>query len=1053
MKYLLLIIFFVNALFSSVNIDKEVTFTKDELEWIKNNPIIKVGADSDWPPFEYTDITGMYQGIASDYLKLLSKYTGLKFEVDSADWFSIITKAREKKLDMLACVAKTQDRKEYLNYTSPYLTIDVVVIAKKELKIKEFDEIKNYVVAVQQGNFVHENLIKKYPNIKFIFAKSNKDAFDLVSYGKADIFIGNMPVFSYFVEKELYTNIEVKFKADFDKIDLSMAVLKENKILFNIIEKTMPFIIKNEKEEINKKWIFELKEKNNSSKFTEDELLWLKENSKLLVSGDPYWPPYSFYNEKGQYIGIIPDLVNEVFRDSGIVLEYVKTDKWSDTIDLIKNKKLDLIDAISYSQNRNEYLNFSDKYIGAEIVIIANNKEDKYINSFHNISKKRIATVKGYSIIEEIKRDYTDIDKIIEYNNPLEGLKALSNSQIDYFILDIPSFEFYSKKFSLSNLKIVGPSGYDYNYGFGIQKENLQLLSIVNKLLNTISMEKKDEIYRKWIKVDFEEKIDYEIIWKIITFAIFILAGTIYWNRKLKLEIYKKEEIQKELEKERNYIKSLNVELKKSNELAQNAAKQKSEFLANMSHEIRTPMNSVIGFAEILYKEINDPIHKEYLNSIKKGGNALLRIINDILDLSKIEAGKLEIKKEAVNPRSLFLEIESIFHAKIISKNITFILEIDKNIPKFIIIDGVRIRQILFNLIGNALKFTENGHIKLKVESIFKDKIKSKLDLKFIVEDTGIGIEEKNLETIFNAFEQQNNQDVAKYGGTGLGLSICTKLVHMMNGKIKVESKRNKGSLFTVILKDISVSSMEKEIVSEKLSSFNINFEKAKILVVDDVEENIKLIQASLKDFDFDLIIAKNGKESIDILKNVNVDLILMDLRMPVMNGYEAAAIIKADTKLKAIPLIALTASVMGKDLEKVSEFGFDGYLRKPVIIDDLIEELSKHLKYYFINQNLIEENNSQLINSRNLQIVLDLLENDLKKEWMDIKNGGDFSLIEEFANKLNALAIDQNIFILKDYAEQLIKNINFFDIEKVDYLMNTYIELINNLKAKIGNE
>lgn len=153
-------------------------------------------------------------------------------------------------------------------------------------------------------------------------------------------------------------------------------------------------------------------------------------------------------------------------------------------------------------------------------------------------------------------------------------------------------------------------------------------------------------------------------------------------------------------------------------------------------------------------------------------------------------------------------------------------MEIDKNIPKFIIIDGVRIRQILFNLIGNALKFTENGYIKLKVESIFKDKVKSKLDLKFSVEDTGIGVDEKNLETIFNAFEQQNNQDIAKYGGTGLGLSICTKLVHMMNGKIKVESKRNKVTFYCNFKEDISVSSMEKEIVSEKLSSFNINFER-----------------------------------------------------------------------------------------------------------------------------------------------------------------------------------------------------------------------------------
>ena len=1051
MKYLLILILFVSTLFSNTNKNNQSLFTQEELQWIKNNPTIKVGVDANWPPFEYVNEKGEYKGIASEYLEIISKYTGLKFEINASDWYSVISNIKDKKLDMLACVAKTSDRENYLNYVSPYLTIDVVVIAKKELNIKNFDEIQNYTIAVQKGNFVYEKIIKKYPNAKFVFASSNKEAFDFVSYGKADVFIGNMPVFSYFVEKELYTNIEVKFKADFDKIDLSMAILKENTTLFNIIQKVMPKIIEDEKEKINKKWVFELKEEK-SAHFTQDEINWIKNNPKIKISGDFFWPPYSFYDENGNYIGIVPDIVNEVFKDSGLDLEYVKTNSWADTINLIKDKKINLIDSISYSASRSEYLNFSNKYIGAEIVIISNNKETNYINSFNNITNKKIATVKGYSIIEDIKRDFPQIKNIKEYDNALEGLKELSNSQIDYFILDIPSFEFYSKKHGLSNLKIVGPTGYNYGYGFGVKKDDVLLVSILNKLLENIPTEKKDEIYRKWIKIDYEQKIDYELIWNILTISIIILAIIFYWNRTLKEEIAKKEKIQKELEKERNHIQALNEELKKAKDVAENISKQKSEFLANMSHEIRTPMNSVIGFTEILDKEITNPVHKEYLNSIKKGGNALLRIINDILDLSKIEAGKLEIRNESLNPTNMFLEIESIFHSKIISKNIAFIVDIDKTIPKYIIMDGVRIRQILFNLIGNAIKFTQKGYVKLKVENVYKDNIKSKIDLIFSVEDTGIGIDEKNLETIFNAFEQQENHDVAKYGGTGLGLAICTKLIKMMNGEIKVESQKNKGSTFTVIFRDIPVSSMEDEVVTSKLKASNIMFEKAVILVVDDVLENRKLVQASLKDFDIDLIMAENGKEAIELLKNVNVNLILMDLRMPVMDGYEAATILKNDERLKNIPLIALTASVMGKDLEKVSKYGFDGYLRKPVILDDLIEELAKYLKYQSLHNDIKEENNNKIIDLEKLKVVVNKLENEFKQEWLNIKDGGDFSLIEEFAIKLNELALKEDIYLLDDYSKELIKNVESFDIEKVDYLMNTYLELIENLKAKLGN-
>ncbi len=544
--------------------------------------------------------------------------------------------------------------------------------------------------------------------------------------------------------------------------------------------------------------------------------------------------------------------------------------------------------------------------------------------------------------------------------------------------------------------------------------------------------------------------INYHLIWEFLGCAVLILSIFIYWNRRLQKEINENKKLQKMLKEERIYIQTLNEKLKKAKDSAENISKQKSEFLSNISHEIKSPMNSVIGYAEILDKQIIDPVQKEYLNLIKKGGNNLLKIINNILDLSKIETGKLKIKKENLNIRNLFLEIESIFHSNIISKNIIFFVDIDKELPINLISDAQRIKQILFNLIDNAVKFTEKGYIKLEVKSIYKNTLKNKIDLIITLEDTGIGIDNKNIQNIFKIFEQQNNHDSLKYGGTGLGLTICSKLIKLMKGKIKVESEKNKGSLFTVILEDIYLASEKEHIYSKELLTSGIKFEKAKILVVDDAEENRKLVQIRLKDFDFDLIMAKNGQEAINKLKNVLVDLILMDLRMPIMDGYEAIKIIKNDNQLKNIPVIALTASVIEKNIHKTADYNFDGYLKKPLIMDDLILELSKHLKYYFGNkekQNYIDENTDK----RKLKIVIEELENGLKDQWEEAKESGDFSIMEEFAMKLNTLAEEQNIYILKDYSNELIKNINTFDIEKVNYIMSIYLELINNLKRKIG--
>ncbi|RXK06802.1 hypothetical protein CRV07_05060 [Halarcobacter ebronensis] len=1046
LRFLIVNILFILVLFAN---DKNL-LTQDEKNWIKSNPIVKIGVDSSWPPFEFVDEKGEHIGISSEYLKQISAKTGLKFEIYSNDWSSVMKKIKNKELDALSCAVETNERLEYLNFSTAYLVFDKVLVSRKDFKISSLDEIEKFRVVVQKSDYIYELLLEKFPNIKFIYATSNEEALKLISYGNADIYIDNLPVVNYYIEKDLLTNLEIKFSVkEFGQSKVAIATLKEKSVLNDIINKVLNSIKDSEKKEINKKWVFEKELRFHGIDFTLEELNWLKKNREILVAGDPAWPPFS-YVENGKYVGIVPDLIHYMSQISKVNFKTVTSNSWTQSIDLLKKGKVQVLDAVSLNKKKSEFLDITSKYILSPIVIIGNENNKSYISSIQNLpnpQKIKLGVVENYSIVEKIKKGNPKIEKYVQFSTTEQALKSLSSHTIDYFIIDIPTFEYYSKKYNLSNLKIVGPTGYESEYGFAVAKGNKELLSILEKSLKQVPQVKRDEIYRKWIKLDYEQGIDYTLMWKIGIILFFVLFGTFYWNRKLKFQIIEKEKMQEQLEDERNHIEALNKELIKAKNSAENIAKQKGEFLANMSHEIRTPMNSVIGFAEILDKEIKDPVHKEYLDSIKKGGSSLLRIINDILDLSKIEAGKLEIKNESLNPTSLFLEIESIFHSKIISKNISFIVDIDKTIPKYIIIDGVRLRQILFNLIGNAIKFTEKGFIKLKVENIYKDKIKSKVDLIFSVEDSGIGVDEKNLELIFNAFEQESSTDSVKYGGTGLGLAICTKLVQMMNGKISVESQKHKGSKFTVHIYDIPVSSMVEEKSQNTLETDNIEFEKAQILVVDDIEENRKLVKASLKDYDIEIITAINGQDALEKLKNVSVQMVLMDLRMPVMDGYEAVTKIKEDKKLKEIPVVALTASVMGKDLQKVSEYGFDGYLRKPVVLKDLIEELAKYLKYSFKTNSSSVETKEKKIDKNSLIKVISILEEDLKEDWQEIKDGGDFTLIEQFAKRVEAIALEYDIYILKDYSDEMLKDIEAFDIEKVDFLLNSFEELIKRLK------
>ncbi len=374
--------------------------------------------------------------------------------------------------------------------------------------------------------------------------------------------------------------------------------------------------------------------------------------------------------------------------------------------------------------------------------------------------------------------------------------------------------------------------------------------------------------------------------------------------------------------------------------IAANRANQsKSEFLANISHEIRTPMNAILGFSDLLNRLVSDPRQRSYSEAIAASGKTLLALIDDILDLSKIEAGKLELHYSPVNFRSLIQEIQQIFSQKAAEKYLQILTDIDDRLPTTVIFDEIRVRQILFNVVGNALKFTEQGYIKISVRCQFTE---ANLSLELAVEDTGIGIALAQQATIFDSFVQSKGQSYRKYGGTGLGLAIARQLTEMLGGTVSLHSSPGIGSTFIFFFPQVQPATEDRrQVVASELDENLDRFPALKILVVDDVSTNRQLIQAYFADSKHHLLMAEDGVQAINLVIEYHPDLILMDLRMPLLNGTETIKYLKQCQQTQDIPIIILTASCYSEE-EKLLQPLCQGFLHKPVRLGQLVSELKK---------------------------------------------------------------------------------------------------------------
>ncbi len=1007
----------------------QLTLTPQEQAWLKAHPEITLGTTTDDEPGTIINKDGTLSGLLIDIYDEIEALTGLKVNIEFDNWSSIVQKTKERKVDGL--MASTSFLAESMGFihTTPIASITPTVFTRSNspFKINSKEDLIGKKIARVKGGFLAKKTLKPYADkIEIIKADDVPDMFQMLLEGDVDAAVG-ASYYNYFIGKHSMVGIQPAHFISSDQDSIVTTIKPEWPELVSILNKALAQMGQTKLHAINTKWTQIVEEK--KVQLTLEERKWLNEHPVITVASDSAWAPFEFRDEKGEFQGIAIEYLKSFEKTLGVRFEFSPEPSWSVLVKQVKERKIDMFSCIAVTPERSEYLKFTQPYLKIPAKIFTS-QQVSYIEDLSALEGKKVAVVAGYATQDWVSRDYPNVELILAQST-IEALEMLQRGEVFAFVGNQVTTGYYMGQAKVTNIKIAGDTPYEYAQTFGVRSDWPILESILQKALNATPADQHKKIQNSWLTVKYEHGFDYTLLWKILAVAALVFAFFLYWNRRLAKEVAVRKQAEAEMMKAKSFAEAAQAEAEAANQA-------KSEFLANMSHEIRTPMNSILGFSEVLKEKISDQKLSNYLEYIHSSGNSLLTLINDILDLSKIESGKFELQFTPTSTQVLFKEMETIFSLKIKDKGLNLIIDIPADLPEALILDKTRLRQILINLIGNAIKFTESGYIKLSVRYRYPDDTNhGALDLTLSVEDTGIGIPAAQQESIFGAFSQVTGQDISKFGGTGLGLAITKKLIEMMNGEISINSEVGKGSSFNIALKGVEVIS-PKDVPSseEKWIDFDsIKFEKATLLIADDIEFNRDLLIQFIADYDFDILEAENGKQVINKAKKYHPDLILMDIKMPEMSGYEAIDILHKDNQLKDIPIIAVTASAMKEDEDLMKEL-CKGYLRKPISKTDLILKLTEilpHTRFEEVVKEVVVKD-EELISLTTLEQSPELLQILKSKQNLlkEISEQLAIDEIEDFAQEIKVLGNNYQCKPLIIWAEQLASAADSFDIDQI---------------------
>ncbi|MBF0357642.1 MAG: PAS domain S-box protein [Magnetococcales bacterium] len=911
-------------------------FSLAEKRYLQSKKVITMCIDPDWMPYESIDAKGRHLGMSADYMKIFSARIGIPIKlVPTVSWSESLEFAKARRCDILSLLNESPERRKFLAFTPPYVESPIILVTRDDVTYLEgVAAIGSRTLSTPKGYIHDERLRQDFPELNIVTVPTVYDGLLRVSKGEVFSHLGSLYVVVNEIQKRQLSNLKISGHTRYHH-KLAIGVRNDDATLLDILSKAVKSINQKEHIEIRRSWT--------ATTFAHEFDYSTIHN--YLISGLLFIGVILFWNRKLSKLNqrikesedryrtlleIAPDGV--IVHSDGVVRYANQT--LVDMLNLKSEKSLigkPVMDIVhpDYREQveqriqevqsksgeipamRQQLLSFDGRTINIE----AKGRRIDLDNKPASITILRDIT-DAISLEEDLRQAKELAEKATRRNQLIldaagEGIYGLDLEGITTFVNPAAAKMIGWKQEDLIGLSQHNVLHHSHADGSHYNSEDCPIYAALHdgKTHNV-----KDEVF--WRKDGSSFPVEY-VSAPIIEMDKILGAVVIFRDIT-----------------ERN---KLEESLKVAKEQAEHATKAKSAFLAAMSHDIRTPMNAILGMGEVLIESGLDQDQRRALKILTNAGENLLALINDILDLSKIEAGQLHMESVSFDLHELCKGTHHILHQNARAKGIAFECRIQPNCPHIVVGDPQRVRQVLLNILGNALKFTDNGKVTITVGAQNEDLIR------FSVSDTGIGIEKSKLAHIFAPFRQADDSTSRRFGGTGLGLSICSQLVKAMGGTIKVESDVGKGStfLFTARLpgsKDAISDDKPAHVVRAKERAVNLEqsaLEKSlKILLVDDAEDNRMVITSYLNKSSYQIIEAVNGEEAVRMFKSSTFDIVLMDMQMPVLDGIGATIQIRAWEKEQGrsiTPIIALTANAMREDIDRTVAAGCDFHLSKPI--------------------------------------------------------------------------------------------------------------------------
>lgn len=934
----------------------DTILTPEEIDWLAKHRHIRMGVDSHHPPYDFMDATKTHCGIASDFVNLLNQRLNVEmYPETAANWNEVMEKVRKGEIDVIPCMAKTAARAEYLLFTQPYLRVPLVILTREDSPIvKDVNDFSDLKVVLIEEDAPQEFLIRDYPQKKFTYVKNLEEALLEVSKGKADAFVSDFESIRYVIKKLGLKNLRIAATTPY-QLDISFAVRKDWPEMVIILSKTLQTIADSEKQRFQDRWTQVQVERH-----VDWGMVW--RISLLIVSVSIVVLGFFYYWNRR------------------LAREIVERKRIEEALRISEEKYRTLVQNLNIGVYRNTG-DSGGRFLEANPAIVrifGFESTEEFMKTsvsdlYYDREDRRV-------LLEEIRRNGSVVDRQL-YLRRRDGqpfwasctaiAQFDSNNRIQWIdgvIADITEHkkrdeQLHHYEFITNSVKVM-MSLVNRNYVYEAVNDEYCWM-VCKHRSEIIGCSAADvwgvETFEHFIKPNFDrcfqgEEFSYEIWLNLARVGKRFCHVTYFPYRDKTGTVTHAVVVTHDI----TIRKQAEEELQKAKEASDAANRAKSSFLANMSHEIRTPMNAILGYSQLLYREPGiTKLQKEFIEIINRSGEHLMTLINDILEMSKIESGRINLNPETFDLYSLLNDLEIMFHARAEVKKIYLQIEHGVDVPQILYADEGKIKQVLINIIGNAMKFTDAGGITVRtaLKELQRERVIPIADsyplcrIAIEIEDTGCGIAPEEIDKVFDQFEQtQSGQN--KGGGTGLGMPISRQYAHMMGGDLTLRSELGKGSVFSFEF-EAEIHS-ENELKSKTISTRHVERiapgqRPSRVLVVDDRDTNRDLLSRMLARVGFTVREVENGYQAVEEFAQWDPDIIFLDMVMPGIDGCETMRRIRATGKGASIPILMVSASALVEDLNKAIEAGANGYIRKPFREEQLFLEIERHTSIKFL--------------------------------------------------------------------------------------------------------